>query len=126
VDLNLGARIRRFFVENLRNSWLLRAILASNRQIPIANLFGPDFLRGYLTYPPRGYTLQPASNTGKMRGFKRTTPGHMQMQLNCTLSVFPDVRRAVAIPSAIVCAAAHPDPFDTSRNGSMCAVHPTP
>jgi hypothetical protein len=46
VDLNLGARIRRFFVENLRNSWLLRAIFAANRQILIANLFGPDFLRG--------------------------------------------------------------------------------
>jgi len=46
VDLNRVARIRHFFVGNLRNSWLLRAISASNWQILIANLFGPDFLRG--------------------------------------------------------------------------------
>jgi len=45
VDLNLGARIRHFSVENLRNSSLLRAIFASNRQILTTNLFGPDFLR---------------------------------------------------------------------------------
>jgi len=46
VDLNLVARIGHFFVGNLRNSWLLRAISALNRRILIASLFGPDFLRG--------------------------------------------------------------------------------
>jgi len=46
VNLNLAARIRRFFVGNLRNSQLLRAIAASNRRILLVNIFGPDFLRG--------------------------------------------------------------------------------
>ncbi|RLJ18889.1 hypothetical protein DJ030_10940 [bacterium endosymbiont of Escarpia laminata] len=38
VNSHLEAKIRRFFVVNLRNSQLLRAINASNRRILISNL----------------------------------------------------------------------------------------
>jgi hypothetical protein len=48
IHLNLGVSIRRFCVGNLRNGWLLRAVSASNRQILIASLGGPDLLRGAL------------------------------------------------------------------------------
>ena len=50
MTLDLGARIRPFFVADLRNSQLLRvrAIFASKGQILITDLFGPDLLRGSL------------------------------------------------------------------------------
>jgi len=46
--LDLGARICPFFVANLRNSQLLRAIRASKGQIIITDLFGPDLFRDSL------------------------------------------------------------------------------
>jgi hypothetical protein len=54
MTLDLGAGIRPFLVTSLRNSWLLRAICASNGQIPIADLFGPDLYRGSLNVIERG------------------------------------------------------------------------
>ncbi len=48
MDLQLVAEIHGFFVKNLRNSWLLRAILASNPRISSHNLNGPDLFRGSL------------------------------------------------------------------------------
>jgi len=46
MDLHLAAKIRCFFVANLRNSWLLRAMCASNQRIFISNLYGPDLFKG--------------------------------------------------------------------------------
>ena len=51
MTLDLGARIRPFFVANLRNSQLLRAICASKGQILITDLFGPDLFRNSLGIP---------------------------------------------------------------------------
>ncbi len=48
MDLHLAAKMPSFFVANLHNSWLLRAICASNQRIFINNLYGPDLLKGSL------------------------------------------------------------------------------
>jgi len=48
MDLHIEAETDGFFVENLRNSQLLRAILASNPRISSHNLNGPDLFRGSL------------------------------------------------------------------------------
>ena len=49
MNRHLVAKMHRFGVADLRNSWLLRAIRALNRHILIDNLFGPDLLRGSIT-----------------------------------------------------------------------------
>jgi len=48
MDLHFVAEIHGFFIENLRNSQLLRAIPASNPRISSHNLNGPDLFRGSL------------------------------------------------------------------------------
>lgn len=67
--LNLAARICRFFVGCLRNSGLLRAISAFNRQIPIASLFGSD-RRGTSAEPrhqgPFGITINRLNREAKI------------------------------------------------------------
>ncbi len=44
----LEFKMPNFFVANLRNSWLFRAICASNLNILNLNLFRPDLIRGSL------------------------------------------------------------------------------
>ena len=48
MNLYLRSKISSFFVENLRNSWLLRAISASNLNILDRNLLRPELIRGSL------------------------------------------------------------------------------
>jgi len=50
MDLHLVAETDGFFVENLRNSQLLRAIPASNPRISSHNLNGPDLFRGSINF----------------------------------------------------------------------------
>jgi len=45
MDENLESKISNFFVANLRNSWQLHAIHASNLNILALNLFRPDLIR---------------------------------------------------------------------------------
>jgi len=59
MTLDLGAGIRPFFVTNLRNSRLLRVIGASNGQIPIADLFGPDLIQRFLKALPPAPSTAP-------------------------------------------------------------------
>jgi len=46
---NIESKTSNFFVVNIRNSWLLRAIFASNLNVLTLNLFRPDLIRGSLT-----------------------------------------------------------------------------
>ena len=48
MNEHLEPKISNFFVANLRNSWLLRAIGALNLNILNLNLFRPDLIRGSL------------------------------------------------------------------------------
>jgi hypothetical protein len=48
MNENLEPKMSNFFVANLRNSWLLRAICALNLNILNLNLFRPDLIRGSL------------------------------------------------------------------------------
>ncbi len=46
MDENLESRMPNFFVANLRNSGLLRAIRALNLNILVLNLSSPELIRG--------------------------------------------------------------------------------
>jgi hypothetical protein len=48
MNENIESKISNFFVANLRNSWLLRAIRALNLNILNLNLFRPGLIRGSL------------------------------------------------------------------------------
>jgi hypothetical protein len=48
MNENLESKISNFFVANLRNSWLLRAIRVLNLNILNLNLFRPDLIRDSL------------------------------------------------------------------------------
>ena len=55
MNKNLESKISNFFVvlpvyEKVRNSWLLRAIHASNLNMLNLNLFRPDLIRGSLIW----------------------------------------------------------------------------
>ena len=48
MNESLESKMSNFFVANLRNSWLLRAIRALNLNILALNLFRPELIRGSL------------------------------------------------------------------------------
>ena len=63
MNSNLESKISNFFVvllvyEKVRNSWLLRAIHASNLNILNLNLFRPDLIRGSLSAFCTGETVK--------------------------------------------------------------------
>ena len=65
MNEHLEPKISNFFVANLRNSWLLRAIGALNLNILNLNLFRPDLIRGsqdIMNVPDLGVVLDSIAN----------------------------------------------------------------